>query len=218
MLVDYHNCIVYLLEGETPAAGRGPRAARVRGLRPPRVPARRGAHRPRRRDRQADARRQRPRVRALQAADGGTPATSRSPRCPCGTGSALIGAITMSKLGVGQFDDDDLRLLEVVAGHASVALENARLYESARREAENATAWLEFSDARLRGALGRGYRRARPFRTIARLMEVDAGLDLDRGRRGGQLPLPRVARLLDDDPRAAAVPGLRDGAGRPPRA
>ena len=31
MLIDYHNCIVYLLDGETLHAGRGPRAARVRG-------------------------------------------------------------------------------------------------------------------------------------------------------------------------------------------
>jgi HD-GYP domain-containing protein (c-di-GMP phosphodiesterase class II) len=38
-----------------------------------------------------------------------------------------------------------VRLLEVLAGHAAVALENARLYESQRREAESATALLEFS-------------------------------------------------------------------------
>src|SRR5207248_6494965 len=42
-----------------------------------------------------------------------------------------------------QFDEDDVRLLEVLAGHAAVAVENASLYESARREAESATALLE---------------------------------------------------------------------------
>src|SRR5581483_10971902 len=47
-------------------------------------------------------------------------------------------------LGLNQFDEDDVRLLEVLAGHAAVAVENARLYESARREAESATALLEF--------------------------------------------------------------------------
>src|SRR5262249_2741562 len=41
------------------------------------------------------------------------------------------------------FDSDDLRLLEVLAGHAAVALENARLYEAQRREAERAKALLE---------------------------------------------------------------------------
>jgi HD-GYP domain-containing protein (c-di-GMP phosphodiesterase class II) len=53
--------------------------------------------------------------------------------------------IVISKLGLNQFDEDDMRLLEVLAGHAAVALENAGLYESARREAERATALLEFS-------------------------------------------------------------------------
>jgi HD-GYP domain-containing protein (c-di-GMP phosphodiesterase class II) len=56
----------------------------------------------------------------------------------------VIGVIVISKLGLDQFDADDLRVLEVLAGHASVALENARLYEAQRREAESAKALLEF--------------------------------------------------------------------------
>jgi HD-GYP domain-containing protein (c-di-GMP phosphodiesterase class II) len=53
----------------------------------------------------------------------------------------------ISKLGLDQFDEDDVRLLEVLAGHAAVAVENASLYESARREAESATTLLEFGRA-----------------------------------------------------------------------
>jgi diguanylate cyclase (GGDEF)-like protein len=64
---------------------------------------------------------------------------------PLTFGTRVIGVIVLSKLGLNQFDDDDVRLLEVLAGHAAVALENASLYESARREAERATALLEFS-------------------------------------------------------------------------
>ena len=64
---------------------------------------------------------------------------------PLNYGRRVIGAIVISKLGHGQFDEDDLRLLEVLAGHAAVALENARLYEAQRREAESAHALLEFS-------------------------------------------------------------------------
>jgi HD-GYP domain-containing protein (c-di-GMP phosphodiesterase class II) len=64
---------------------------------------------------------------------------------PLPYGSKAIGVIVISKLGIDQFDEDDVRLLEVLAGHAAVALENARLYESQRREAESATALLEFS-------------------------------------------------------------------------
>ncbi len=65
---------------------------------------------------------------------------------PLRYGSRITGAITISKLGVNQFDEDDVRLLEVLAGQASVALENAHLYEQQRREAENAKAMLAFTD------------------------------------------------------------------------
>ena len=64
---------------------------------------------------------------------------------PLKYGARVTGVIVVSKLGLGQFDSDDLRLLEVLAGHASVALENARLYETQRREAESAKALLAFS-------------------------------------------------------------------------
>ncbi len=64
---------------------------------------------------------------------------------PLTYGTRVVGVIVISKLGLDQFDEDDLRLMEVLAGHAAVALENASLYEAARREAERATALLEFS-------------------------------------------------------------------------
>jgi HD-GYP domain-containing protein (c-di-GMP phosphodiesterase class II)/putative methionine-R-sulfoxide reductase with GAF domain len=61
----------------------------------------------------------------------------------------VIGTVVISKLGVGQFDEDDVRMLEVLGGHASVALENARLYEAERCEAKRAKASLEISNALL---------------------------------------------------------------------
>jgi len=64
---------------------------------------------------------------------------------PLTFGTRIVGVIVISKLGLNQFDEDDVRLLEVLAGHAAVALENASLYEAARREADRATALLEFS-------------------------------------------------------------------------
>src|SRR5205823_1690822 len=64
---------------------------------------------------------------------------------PLTFGTRVVGVIVISKLGLDQFDEDDVRLLEVLAGHAAVALENASLYEAARREADRATALLEFS-------------------------------------------------------------------------
>ena len=78
---------------------------------------------------------------------------------PLRYGSRVNGAIVISKLGVGLFDEDDVRLLEVLAGQASVALENARLYEAQRREAENAKALLRFAEA---------VSRARTFSSVCR--------------------------------------------------
>ncbi|HEY8315274.1 MAG TPA: HD domain-containing phosphohydrolase [Gaiellaceae bacterium] len=67
-------------------------------------------------------------------------------------GARVVGVIVVSKLGLNQFDEDDVRLLEVLAGHAAVAVENASLYESARREAESATQLLEFGRELASGA------------------------------------------------------------------
>ena len=64
---------------------------------------------------------------------------------PLQYGSRNLGVLVISKLGLDQFDADDLRLLEVLAGHASVAFVNAKLYETQRREAESAKALLELS-------------------------------------------------------------------------
>jgi len=49
-------------------------------------------------------------------------------------GEGLIGVVVLSKLGLDQFDHEDLRVLETVASHAAVAIENAR----ARMEIERA--------------------------------------------------------------------------------
>ncbi|HEV3471888.1 MAG TPA: HD domain-containing phosphohydrolase, partial [Actinomycetota bacterium] len=77
----------------------------------------------------------------------GTPAIEESILAvPLTYGSRTVGVIYISTLGVDQFDEDDLRLLEVLGGHASVALENARLYGVQRREAEYAKALLDFAD------------------------------------------------------------------------
>jgi diguanylate cyclase (GGDEF)-like protein len=40
---------------------------------------------------------------------------------------AIVGVITLSKLGIGQFDADDLRLLAILADQAATAVESARL-------------------------------------------------------------------------------------------
>jgi PAS domain S-box-containing protein len=62
-------------------------------------------------------------------------------------GDKVVGVIVLSSLGYGKFDDEDQRLLEVLASHAAVAFENAKLLESARMSAEASTALLRMSQA-----------------------------------------------------------------------
>ena len=63
---------------------------------------------------------------------------------PLRYGSRAIGVVVVSKLGLDQFDADDLRLLEVLAGHAAVALENASPLRGAAARGRAANALLEF--------------------------------------------------------------------------
>jgi diguanylate cyclase (GGDEF)-like protein len=79
-----------------------------------------------------------------QLIEGTDPIEESLVAVPLRYGSRVVGVIVVSKLGLDQFDEADVRLLEVAAGHAAVAVENASLYESARREAESATSLLEF--------------------------------------------------------------------------
>ena len=64
---------------------------------------------------------------------------------PLKYGSRVVGVIVISQLGLDQFDADDLRLLELLAAHASVAVVNAQLFDAQRREAESAKALLTLS-------------------------------------------------------------------------
>jgi diguanylate cyclase (GGDEF)-like protein len=59
----------------------------------------------------------------------------------------VIGVVVLSKLGLNQFDVDDLRILESLASHAAVAFENARLFEEQRQAAETANELLRVSQA-----------------------------------------------------------------------
>jgi diguanylate cyclase (GGDEF)-like protein len=148
-LIDYHNCRVYTVEGDylRPVAVRGDLMD---------YPASHGQYQP---------------IRISEGIAGRAALTARPINIPnaleCdfaiilpGTeeieesilavpltyGPTVIGVIAITKLGINQFDDEDVQVLEVLAGHASVAIENARLYEAERREAEHAKALLEFAD------------------------------------------------------------------------
>src|SRR4029453_7698786 len=66
---------------------------------------------------------------------------------PLKVGDKVTGVIVLSKLGTDQFDQDDQRVLEVLASHASVAYENASLLQKEREAAKTASALLGLSQA-----------------------------------------------------------------------
>ncbi|MBA2272486.1 MAG: diguanylate cyclase [Actinobacteria bacterium] len=76
----------------------------------------------------------------------GPPQTEESMMAvPLTYGRRCVGVVVITKGGSRSFDSDEISLLEVLAGHAAVALEYARLFEAQKREAEHAKALLEFS-------------------------------------------------------------------------
>jgi PAS domain S-box-containing protein len=64
---------------------------------------------------------------------------------PLRYGERTTGVIVLSKLGLGHFDLQDLRLLEVLASHAAVAIENARLLDAEREATAKYRALVELS-------------------------------------------------------------------------
>jgi signal transduction histidine kinase/putative methionine-R-sulfoxide reductase with GAF domain len=66
---------------------------------------------------------------------------------PLKVGDKVTGVIVLSNLGTDQFEEDDQRVLEVLASHASVAYENASLLQKEREAAKTASALLGLSQA-----------------------------------------------------------------------
>ncbi|HVD71496.1 MAG TPA: ATP-binding protein [Actinomycetota bacterium] len=64
---------------------------------------------------------------------------------PMLVGEQVVGVIVLSSLGYGKFDEEDQRLLEVLAAHAAVAFQNARLLGAEREAAATSVALLELS-------------------------------------------------------------------------
>ncbi len=64
---------------------------------------------------------------------------------PMKTGERVLGVIVLSSLGYAKFDEEDRRLLEVLASHAAVAFDNATLFQAEREAAETSGALLRLS-------------------------------------------------------------------------
>ena len=99
---------------------------------------------------------------------------------PMTVGDAVQGVIVLSSLGYGAFDEEDRRLLEVLASHAATAISNAKLLQAQREAAETSSALLGTLEATHPAPVGGRH---------------PAGSDRDRlvadRRRGGRVPRPR---------------------------
>jgi diguanylate cyclase (GGDEF)-like protein len=78
----------------------------------------------------------------------GTDAVDESMLCvPMRYDERVIGVITLSKLGLAQFDHDDLRLLNILADQAAAAVESARVLGRSDRLATELRRMLDMSSA-----------------------------------------------------------------------
>ncbi len=105
----------------------------------------------------------------------------------------VTGVIVLSNLGFDEFDTQDMQLLEVLASHAAVALENARLFQGEREAAETSSALLALLQA-LTGA-----------------HDVSAVLSRTLGTLPGLLPTGPVAAYVRDPETDAFVLTYAEG-------
>ncbi len=111
---------------------------------------------------------------------------------PMLVGDQVVGVIVLSSLGYGKFDGQDQRLLEVLASHAAVAFENAKLFQAEREAAEASSALLQMSQALTRmHAIGDILQEA--IETVPSLVPCAALGAYVRDRETGGF---RLARLL----------------------
>ncbi len=205
-LIDYHNCRVSIVEGDTlvPVAFRGEFTSEVTIQEQLRVHVGEGVS-----GRAASTGRSMLIPNALECDFAvqldGTPEIEESLLVvPLSYGPRVIGVVAISKLGVSQFDEDDLRLLEVLAGQASVALENARLYAAQRREASNAQALLNFADELSRSPSFHGIG-VHSVDTLARLLEVDQVMLWTQEEVGGEFVCQAHTGMVGDSRREQIV-------------
>ena len=117
---------------------------------------------------------------------------------PMTVGDELQGVIVLSSLGYGAFDEDDQRVLEVLAAHAAVAVQNAKLFQAEREAAETSAALLRLSK-RLTQLRSVGDILQGAIETVPSLIDAAAVGFLVRDGSSGDY---RLARLLTLEPEA----------------
>jgi len=100
--------------------------------------------------------------------------------------ASVVGVITLSRLGVRQFDDDDLRLLAIIADQAATAMASARLLSETRRLAAELRRLVDMSSD-LTGSLDPRQVAGRIAQHLGRAMEVDEAAISSWDRDGDRL-------------------------------
>jgi PAS domain S-box-containing protein len=117
---------------------------------------------------------------------------------PMTVGDAVQGVIVLSSLGYGAFDEEDRRLLEVLASHAAIAISNAKLLQAERTAAQTSSALLglsqQLTQLRSVGDILQG-----AIETVSSLIGEAAVAFHIRDEHTGDF---RLARLLTLDPDA----------------
>ncbi|MDP9184188.1 MAG: GAF domain-containing protein, partial [Actinomycetota bacterium] len=110
---------------------------------------------------------------------------------PMIAGDALIGVIVLSSLGYAMFDEEDQRMLEVLAPHAAAAFQSAGLLEAERDAARAAGALLQLSQSlTVRRAAGEIFRDA--IETIPTIIPCIATAAYVRNEDTGNFKLAQV--------------------------
>jgi PAS domain S-box-containing protein len=117
---------------------------------------------------------------------------------PMTVGETLQGVIVLSSLGYGAFDEEDQRLLEVLASHAAIAISNAKLLQAEREAAQTSSTLLglskQLTQLRSVGDILQG-----AIETVSSLIGAAAVAFHVRDEHTGDF---RLARLLTLDPDA----------------
>ena len=135
---------------------------------------------------------------------------------PLRAGSLVIGCLEVSgRLGdISHFGPGDLRLLEAIAVHAAVAVENSRLVDRLRYDAAHDGLTRLANRRRLTAALDESVAIRTPGEVVAVLLFDVAGLrqvNESLGHAAGDKVLAEVARRLRDRAPSAALVGRSGG-------
>jgi PAS domain S-box-containing protein len=118
---------------------------------------------------------------------------------PILVGDRATGVIVLSNLGIDQFDEQDMRLLEVLASHAAVAFENARLFQMEREAAETSAALLGLSQA-LTGVRDVGTVLDRVVAAVPDILPASVVVTYVRDPQTGSFSLAANRGIADADP------------------